>query len=65
MEQSRMNINLKAGAVITGLAIIFVSAFGWLLSGKFDGYDRQLQKQWQKLNRLERVICKVSPGDGL
>lgn len=77
-EQSGVNVSFKAGAIITGLAIIFVAAFGWLLKGKFESYDRQIQKQWvisskehrennekqwQLKLRTEKIICKYHPDD--
>jgi hypothetical protein len=73
-----VNVSFKAGAIITGLAIIFVAAFGWLLKGKFESYDRQIkrqwtmggkrheamkERQWEIRLRNEKIICKYHPDD--
>ena len=73
-----VNVSFKAGAIITGLAVAFVAAFGWLLKGKFESYDSQIKKQWtlgskshKETNeriweirlRSEKIVCKYYPED--
>lgn len=56
-----MVIDLKPAVIVMAIAAGVFSLVVWLAKGKIEGVDRQLQKQWQKINKLEKMACAAHP----
>jgi hypothetical protein len=48
------NINIKTSTLVTGLAILIIGILGWSLKGNYDSIQRQLTKQWEKIDAIEK-----------
>jgi hypothetical protein len=55
------NINIKVSVVIVGIAMLLLSLLAWSLSTHYENIIGQLKGQWQKIGKLEKVICAKHP----
>lgn len=62
-DGSNINVGIKIGAFITGIALLMLAILGYLAKDKMESYDTQFQKQWGKITKLEKVTCKNHPDD--
>jgi hypothetical protein len=54
-------VNIKPSLVVMAIAAGVFSLVVWLAKGKIEGVDRQLSRQWQKINALEKAACAAHP----
>lgn len=48
-------------AVIVGVAMLLLGLLGWSLSEQYESMTSQIKVQWQKIDRLEKVLCADHP----
>lgn len=56
-----MVIDLKPSIIIMAIAAGVFSLVIYFAKGKVESIDGQLSKQWQKINKLEKMACAAHP----
>jgi len=57
MVENTTNFNIKTSTLITGVAIVVFAISTWALSELYSSLTHQIKVQWQKLDKLEKVVC--------